>query len=169
MDLAEFNRAPASAAAQTARVWADVPRWVEEIVAHRPYGSVDELADVAGDAAATWGAEDLDAALVHHPRIGERPGGSGAEAAASRTEQAAVAGADPAVTAAIAQANVDYEQRFGRVFLIRAAARSPEEMLAEVRRRLALDEATETAEALAQLREIAILRLRTALEPPRET
>ncbi|MET0813427.1 MAG: 2-oxo-4-hydroxy-4-carboxy-5-ureidoimidazoline decarboxylase, partial [Microbacterium sp.] len=53
--------------------------------------------------------------------------------------------------------------RFGRVFLIRAAGRSPEEMLAELDRRLSNDDGTEAAEATGQLAEIALLRLRGAV------
>ena len=53
------------------------------------------------------------------------------------------------VTAAIAAGNAAYEQRFGRVFLIRAAGRSPEQILAELQRRLRNDDETEAAEALA--------------------
>ena len=45
------------------------------------------------------------------------------------------------------------------MFLIRAAGRTAPEILAELRRRLDNDEATERAETVAQLREIALLRL----------
>ena len=64
---------------------------------------------------------------------------------------------------AIAAGNTAYEQRFGRVFLIRAAGRTPEQILAELRRRLQGDEASEAAEALGQLAEIALLRLRSSV------
>ena len=50
---------------------------------------------------------------------------------------------DAAVMAALAEGNREYEQRFGRVFLIRAAGRSSSEVLAELRRRLGNDDATE--------------------------
>ena len=66
----------------------------------------------------------------------------------------------------MAEANAAYEERFGRIFLIRAAGRSPEEMLAELKRRLGNDELTEATEAIEQLRQIALLRLRQALEDP---
>jgi 2-oxo-4-hydroxy-4-carboxy-5-ureidoimidazoline decarboxylase len=46
------------------------------------------------------------------------------------------------------------------VFLIRASGRTPEEMLAELRRRLANDEDTERAEVTGQLAEITALRVR---------
>ncbi len=68
--------------------------------------------------------------------------------------------ADADVTAAIADGNVAYEERFARVFLIRAAGRTPSDMLAELTRRLRNDDAAEAAEALGQLAEIAVLRLR---------
>lgn len=63
----------------------------------------------------------------------------------------------------IAAGNRDYEERFGRVFLIRAAGRSPEEMLAELERRLGNDDDAEVAEAAGQLAEIALLRLRRSV------
>jgi 2-oxo-4-hydroxy-4-carboxy-5-ureidoimidazoline decarboxylase len=46
------------------------------------------------------------------------------------------------------------------VFLLRAAGRSPEELLAELRRRLDNDEDTERAEVTGQLAEITALRVR---------
>ena len=67
------------------------------------------------------------------------------------------------VTAAIAAGNAAYEQRFGRVFLIRAAGRTPEQILTELQRRLRNDDQAEASEALAQLAEIAILRLRASV------
>lgn len=163
MRIAEFDALPARDAEDVVSVWAAIPAWVTDVVAHRPYGTVEALADHAARTAGAWSRADLDAALAHHPRIGEKPNGAGAEAAASRTEQAAMATANDDVTAAIAQGNRDYEQRFGRVFLIRAAGRTPAEILAALTRRLAHDPETEEREAAAQLAEIALLRLRTAV------
>ncbi|MFI8592887.1 2-oxo-4-hydroxy-4-carboxy-5-ureidoimidazoline decarboxylase [Microbacterium sp. NPDC078428] len=167
MLLTQFNTADAAEAAALVRVWADVPSFVDGILAARPYGSVDELAARAAGLAATWSETDLDAALAHHPRIGEKPAGSGAEAQASRGEQASMTGADAGVTARIAAGNAAYERRFGRVFLIRAAGRSPHEMLAELERRLTADPDAEWREAAAQLGEIAVLRLRSAVRDDR--
>lgn len=160
MELDEFNAADPAAATAVARVWADVPGWVDAVVAGRPYASVDALASYAGALASTWAPADLEAALAHHPRIGARVGGAGAEAAASRREQASMSGAADDVAAAIAAGNAAYEDRFGRVFLIRAAGRTPAEMLAELHRRMGNAPDVETAEATAQLAEIALLRLR---------
>ena len=49
------------------------------------------------------------------------------------------------------------------MFLVRAAGRSAEEMLAELRRRLDNDEADERAEATEQLAQITRLRLEKLL------
>ena len=70
---------------------------------------------------------------------------------------------DAAVMAALAEGNREYERRFDRVFLIRAAGRSANEVLAELRRRLDNDDETERAETVAALREIALLRLKDVM------
>lgn len=159
MHLSAFNSADPAAAVAVVRVWADIPGWANAVVDARPYASVDALAAYAGALAAQWTPAELDEAVSAHPRIGATVAGDGAEAAASRREQAAMGAATDDVTAAIADGNRRYEERFGRVFLIRAAGRSPEEMLAELERRLGNEPETETAEATAQLAEIAMLRL----------
>ena len=163
MLLTEFDRLPAEEAAAAVRVWADVPRWVERIVAERPYASVAALEARATELASDWDESDLDGALAHHPRIGERTAGTGSDAAHSRREQSGMADADDATSARIAAGNAEYERRFGRVFLIRAAGRSPQDMLAALERRLQNAPATEAREATAQLAEIAVLRLRATV------
>jgi 2-oxo-4-hydroxy-4-carboxy-5-ureidoimidazoline decarboxylase len=163
MHLSHFNSADPAEATAAVRVWADVPGWVDAVVAARPYADVDAAAAYAGALAAAWSPADLETALAHHPRIGGTVSGAGAEAAASRREQASMATAGDDVAAAIAAGNAVYEERFGRVFLIRAAGRTPAEMLAELQRRLDNDPDTETVEATAQLAEIALLRLRDTL------
>jgi len=163
MTIDEFNALDAAAARESVAVWAGIPSWVEALVGGRPYGSVDELADRAAALATTWTRADLDAAVAQHPRIGARVTGESAEAVASRREQASMTDAAADVATRIADGNTAYEARFGRVFLIRAAGRSPEEMLAELERRLGNDDDTEAREAVGQLAEIALLRLRAAV------
>ena len=97
--------------------------------------------------------------LFRSPRIGERPAGEGASSRLSAGEQAGLGATDEGVDAAIARGNAVYEGRFGRVFLIRAAGRSRQEVLDELQRRLKNDDETEAAEAKDQLRQIASLRL----------
>ena len=141
-----------------------VSRWVSEVASGCPYTSVDDLLGVADLAARSLSSSEIEEALASHPRIGSQ--GSGASASLSRSEQAASATDDPALVDAMAAGNAAYEERFGRIFLIRAAGRTRPEILAELTRRLSLSPADEERVVADQLREIAILRLRTLFAPP---
>lgn len=139
----------------------EIRRWVDDVAAGGPYASLDALVAAGERAAADLSDAELDEAVAHHPRIGERPEGDGSSALLSAGEQAALGRNDEGTDAAIARGNEVYEQRFGRVFLIRAAGRTRQEVLDELQRRLKDDDETEAAEAKEQLRQIAALRLRT--------
>lgn len=160
MDLRTFNVAPLDDVVAVLRPCADVPEWIDTIARARPFATVQELIDQADTAARSWCIADVDKALAHHPRIGERARGTSTEAALSRTEQPHL---DAEITEQLAAANAAYEARFGRVFLIRAAGRSAPEILAELQRRLTLSPDDEEAVAIDQLREIAKLRLAGAV------
>jgi OHCU decarboxylase len=61
--------------------------------------------------------------------------------------------------AALVAGNQEYEDRFGYIFLVRAAGRSAEEMLGLLRERLGNDPAIELRVAAGQQAEITALRL----------
>ena len=137
----------------------NVPRWVEQVVAGGPYASRDALLEAARTAADPLRPEEVDAALADHPRIGERPTGTGAASAFARAEQASSASDDAGLAERLAAGNRAYEERFGRVFLIRAAGRSREEILAELERRLQLPAEEEVGVVADELRDIALRRI----------
>lgn len=141
----------------------DVPAWADAVLAGRPYADLDSLLTVADSAARTFTAEDVDRALAAHPRIGERADGSSVDAKWSRGEQSGVS-QDLATAAALMAGNQAYEQRFGRVFLICATGLSAEQILAALQARLGNDDETEAATVAEELRKIAILRLRKAID-----
>jgi 2-oxo-4-hydroxy-4-carboxy-5-ureidoimidazoline decarboxylase len=132
-----------------------VPRWADDVMAGAPYDDRTSLLARADDAARELTDDELEQALAGHPRIGERAT-AGHNAAASAEEQGGVASDDQERLVA---GNVAYEERFGHVFLIRAAGRSGAEILAELQRRLGNDDVTERAETVDNLRQIALLRL----------
>jgi 2-oxo-4-hydroxy-4-carboxy-5-ureidoimidazoline decarboxylase len=115
---------------------------------------VEDLLAAADAAWAAREAGELEAAMAGHPRIGER-----GPSAQSRQEQSGV-GSDPGVVQALREANAAYEDRFGHVFLICATGRGPAEILAELRRRMAHDPATELQVSAAEIGKINALRLR---------
>ena len=137
----------------------DVPRWLDEVAARAPFDVLEDLLAVAREAANPLTPAEIDGALAAHPRIGERPRGEGTAQEFSRREQEAADASDPVLAATIAAGNREYEARFGRVFLIRAAGRSCAGILRELGRRLLLDPDDERAEVGEQLREIALLRI----------
>ncbi|ACL41411.1 OHCU decarboxylase [Pseudarthrobacter chlorophenolicus A6] len=159
MKLAEFNSADASSATHTLKPCIDVTRWVDAITAARPFQSREALLAFASGAANPFTPAEVEAAMAHHPRIGERPTAGTAEASMSRSEQAGVDPADAAAAEALARGNREYEEKFGRVFLIRAAGRTAPEILQSLNSRLTNTPAEEDTIVAQQLREIAVLRL----------
>lgn len=156
VDITVFNALPEGDAEEAVSGCLGVHRWVREVVDGRPYVDTAALAEQARVSALDLSDDELTAALSRHPRIGERPGGADTEATYSRAEQA---GVDPADEERLRKANAAYENRFGHVFLIRAAGRSSAEILSELERRLGNDTETERGETVAALRDIALIRL----------
>ena len=158
--LDDFNSAPADRAVETLRACNAAPRFAASLVAARPFPDAGALVVRAEEVARGLPWDEVAIALAAHPRIGDRVEGSTAEAAASRREQSSMSAADDPVREALLAGNREYEVRFGHVFLIRASGRSPEEMLAELRRRLGNDEESERAEVTEQLAQITALRVK---------
>ena len=134
-----------------------VPRWVEQIAAHAPYRSVEDLEVAASAAALRFSDDELDSALAAEGRIDERLAES--PAPGHRT--------DEATASALAARSRAYEERFGRIFFTRIAGRSPDDVLAEFDRRLRLDAEADRAALGSELHDIALLRLRSLLSAPR--
>ena len=73
--LARLNRLPAPEAADELRSCCGLSRWVDAMVARRPFGSVDALLAAADELWRATLPADWDEAFAHHPRIGERASG----------------------------------------------------------------------------------------------
>ena len=157
--LHDFNHLPHEKALALIHPCVALPEWADALALRRPYASRDELFSTASALTQNWDEAALAQALNAHPRIGEKPAGSQAEAALSRQEQGAVNEADAALARALREGNARYEARFGRVFLIRAKGRSGEEILQALHARQENSDAQEIRAALEQLREITLLRL----------
>ncbi|MFC7485919.1 2-oxo-4-hydroxy-4-carboxy-5-ureidoimidazoline decarboxylase [Knoellia sp. CPCC 206453] len=156
--LERFNALDPTEAKRQLAACLDVDRWVDDVEAGRPYAARQALVDSADRAARELTDAEVDAALAGHPRIGERAQ-AGHNVEASAREQAAVDRSDAEVAARLHAGNTAYEERFDRVFLIRAAGRTAPQILAELERRLGNDDESERAEVVDNLRQIALLRL----------
>ena len=160
MTIDEFNALDAHEARALLEGCASVPAWVAAVSEGRPYDDASTLHTHADDLAAAWTDAEVSDALADHPRIGEKHAGEGAGAEHSQREQAGVDPADADVAARLAAGNRAYEETFDRIYLVRAAGRSAEEILALLEQRLAHDPVTELKVTAGELREIAALRLR---------
>ncbi len=133
--------------------------WVAGMVAGRPFASIEAALDAADAVWAGTAPDDWREAFDGHPRIGERNLDR-----QSAAEQSGVAGAGEDVHVALAEANAEYERRFGFIFLICATGKTADEMLQRLRERLGHDVETELAEAAEQQRQITRRRLEKLLQ-----
>jgi 2-oxo-4-hydroxy-4-carboxy-5-ureidoimidazoline decarboxylase len=131
------------------------PAWAAEVAARRPYHDLETLRRVSDAVLAALDWPEVLRAVQAHPRIGERRTGEGREAAWSREEQSTA----DSNQEELAQANAEYERRFGHVFLICATGLTSEQVLAALRERLGNDEDAERGVVREELRKIVSLRL----------
>lgn len=164
MDLDTFNLMPAAEAKAALRACCGSKPWAAKVAAYRPFSGLDHLLAVADEAWWELTHDDRLIAFSAHPRIGERPAGEGAHARWSASEQAEAQRSEEKVRDEIARGNAKYERRFGHVFLICASGRSGEEILAELRRRLANDPETELRIAAEEQAKITRLRLERLID-----
>jgi 2-oxo-4-hydroxy-4-carboxy-5-ureidoimidazoline decarboxylase len=152
ISLAAFNGLTEADAGRLLTACCAARRWVAEVAAGRPFGSVDELLRRSDAAVAGLAEADLEQALAGHPRIGGAAGGRA-------REQAGVDRGDRELMAALADGNRAYERRFGRIYLVCASGRSGPELLALLRSRLGNDPATEWRVVRSELEKINRIRL----------
>jgi 2-oxo-4-hydroxy-4-carboxy-5-ureidoimidazoline decarboxylase len=115
------------------------PRWVEAMLARRPFGSTPALIASAREEWFALAPEDWLEAFAHHPRIGERAGEADRTTATSHLssrEQSGVKDGPAEVLAALAAANRAYEARFGHIFIICASGLSAAAILDALESRL---------------------------------
>jgi len=135
--------------------------WAEGVVALRPLRGLGELLAASDKVWLGLSKKAWQHAFDSHPRIGEHKAKAATEQslAWSSGEQSAAQLTDE-TQAALAAANVEYEQRFGRIFIVCASGKSAAEMLEILRGRLSNDAETELLEAGEQQRQITQIRLR---------
>lgn len=133
------------------------------MAAARPFANVDTMATRAEAIWASLGRADLLETFASHPRIGER-----SPSAWAAEEQNSVLSASALARARLADANREYEARFGYIFIACASGKSAEDLLRLLERRLVNDATTEMAVAVEEQRKITRLRLTKLVTEDRE-
>lgn len=135
----------------------DSPRWVDAMMARRPFGSAEGVHAAAEAVFAGLTENDWLEAFAGHPRIGER-----GDATANR-EQAGAASASRETIHELSAVNRRYEDKFGFTYIVYATGKTAEQMLAIARERLGNDRRQEIGNAAGEQRQITATRLRRML------
>lgn len=141
--------------------------WAKRMSNARPFSNSDELSSKADEIWWNLDEEDWLEAFRAHPKIGEKKAAAAQSAEAeawSAQEQSESERAAAETKTALAEGNLEYERRFGFIFIICAMGRSAEEILAALDGRLSNDPETELRVAAEEQRKITQLRLQKLLE-----
>ncbi|MFD6416592.1 2-oxo-4-hydroxy-4-carboxy-5-ureidoimidazoline decarboxylase [Streptomyces sp. NPDC060194] len=129
--LARFNTLEESAARAALHEVCASSAWGSALLVHRPYATTDALFAASDAAMAELTADDLAEAMAGHPPIGRPTPGD----PTSAREQRGMAGASEELKAEMLALNLDYQDRFGHVFLICATGLTAEQMRDAVKAR----------------------------------
>ena len=137
-------------------------RWADRMMQRRPFGNDARLLFAARNEWFGLTEADWLEAFSHHPRIGDRASLAARFPAShdlSAREQERVGGASAEVLHALAEANAQYFDRFGFIFIVCATGKTAEEMLALLRSRLPNERSAELRIAAEEQARITALRL----------
>jgi OHCU decarboxylase len=167
--VAAFDAMPADEAADLLLSCCGSRRWVEGMVARRPFHLLGVLLGNADEVWSSLGPADWRQAFAHHPRLGESRSEAPQDERArtwSSAEQAGMQDVGLEARTALAAANEAYEARFGFICIICATGLSSAEILELTRERLANDLEDELPIAAEEQRKITRLRLLKLFHEP---
>lgn len=160
--VADLDSMDDAEAAQHLHLCCGSSRWIEEMLARRPFGDLEGLLRAASEVAALLSREDWLQAFSHHPCIGDidnlRQRFRSTDAR-SYSGPAAVASAEEGVLRQLAAANRAYSARFGFGFIVCARGKGAAEMLTLLQSRLGNSPAEEWQVAAREQQCITHLRL----------
>ncbi len=142
-------------------------RWATQLERSRPFANWQELLTTADRIWWNLDRQDWLEAFRSHPQIGERKAAqtvSEQSARWSEGEQSGVREAATGTLSALADANREYLEKFGYIFIVCATGKTTGEMLALCRERLSHEADAELRVAAEEQRRITHLRLRKLLQ-----
>jgi 5-hydroxyisourate hydrolase/2-oxo-4-hydroxy-4-carboxy-5-ureidoimidazoline decarboxylase len=161
MTLNNYNKQDRQTAAQQLFDCCGSEKWKAAMMSHFPFTSEKQLVDLS---AKIWYDDctenDWRESFTHHPKIGDVK--SLTEKFAGK-EQAGVAVATAETIQKLAQANTDYENKFGFIFIVCATGKSADEMLQLLLDRLSNSVEEELHIAMGEQQKISIIRFKKLL------
>src|ERR1700679_2042074 len=139
--------------------------WAEALTASRPIGDELTLFESSTKIWRTLPEAAWQQAFDSHPRIGQQHAQHATEQSLRwSTQEQSTATTTDNTRQTLAEANLRYEEKFHRIFLVCANGRSSAEIITILESRMPNDPATELREAAEQQRQITELRLHRWLE-----
>jgi 2-oxo-4-hydroxy-4-carboxy-5-ureidoimidazoline decarboxylase len=140
--------------------------WVEKMNQNRPFQDGNEVYKKAASIWFSLSSNDWLEAFTHHPKIGDfdslRKKFHNTKSI-SKNEQSGLNDAEKSILKDLAESNQLYEDRFGFIFIVCAAGKSADEMLALIKIRLKNNMDTEMLNAANEQNKITQLRLKKLL------
>lgn len=163
-NVTAFNEATKHQVLSDLQACCPIGSWGECIADSRPFLSQDALVTCADDLAKDWEIESVLVAIASHARLGAKPKGADQNSTHSRREQSGLDVLTQANATRLETLQADYLERFGHIFLVRAAGRRPQEILQILEERILRTPDEEAQTAKDELRQIALLRLRSLFD-----
>jgi OHCU decarboxylase len=167
--VAAFDQMPAHEAADLLLSCCGSRRWVDGMVARRPFHLLGVLLGNADEVWSTMAPADFREAFAHHPRLGEARSSAPTTDRAltwSSGEQAGMTDASLELRTKLAAVNEAYEARFGFICIICATGLSTADVLTLTEERMDNDLEDEIAIAAEEQRKITRLRLLKLFKEP---
>jgi 2-oxo-4-hydroxy-4-carboxy-5-ureidoimidazoline decarboxylase len=159
MTLHDLNGAREELAREALLACCGSEAWVMRMAANRPFADTETFEAQAEDV--WWQLTDRDwlDAFAKHPKIGQKRD----NAKWSAAEQAGMTAAGRDASDLMYRRNVEYENRFGFIFIVCATEKTAEEMLSLIDQRMGNEPAAEMRIAAQEQAKITRLRLRKLL------
>lgn len=141
--------------------------WVNKMMSLFPMEELVELLDMAEEQWYACSEADCREAFSHHPKIGDMESLQKKFASTAQwasDEQKQVSAAKQETLKALHEANRQYEDKFGYIFIVSASGKSAEEMLNVLHRRLGNSAEEEINIAKDEQNKITLLRLQKLVQ-----
>lgn len=166
MKLTQLNSLTEQHAGEALESCCVAPRWVQCMLAARPYSSDQQVLSLAQNIWGKLDESDFLAAFEGHPQIGDMSSLRAKFAATAEkagNEQAGMSAASEDVLQQMMTLNKDYLAKFGFIFIVCATGKTAEQMLTMIKDRINHDRATELQIAATEQAKIINIRLEKLL------
>jgi OHCU decarboxylase len=161
--LEQLNSRPSSEAQAEFLKCCGSGDWARRMATERPFASFEQLTEAADRIWWSLKPRDWLEAFHSHPKIGEKKAAAPTSIHAqewAEAEQSGIRDSAQETMDALAELNREYEEKFGYIFIVCAAGKSSEEMMAILRARLENPAGQELRIAAAEQAKITDLRLK---------